>query len=129
MSNLPQHTERFLYGGGDWSLPGEDDSRCEGAAFHSPRPLFTKHVMLVKPEWFGPEPQFAYWTMAPRASLCGVCRDNLDILLQMLHATDGQLDWPIRREYGNDLRRLALRGWKWFAEHPARPAPVESSAL
>lgn len=128
MSNLPPHTERLLYSGGDWHLPGEEDADCEGALFHSPRPLFTQHTVLVKPEWWGESPEHAYWTMAPRASLCGTCRDNLDILLQMLYATDGDLDWPTRREFGNNLRALALKGWKWFADHPARPASSEAPA-
>lgn len=120
MSGLPPNTERFLYAGGDWSLPGEDDSVCEGAKFHSPRPLFVQHTPLVLREWWPETSEHAYWVWGPRAALCGVCRDNLNILLQMLHATDGDLDWAIRREFGNNLRALAHKGWSWFVDH--RPA-------
>ena len=118
MSNLPANTEAFLYKTGTWQLPGTDDRSCEGARFHSPTPLFVRDVPLVKPEWW-PEDQRRTWSW-PTAYLCGICRDNLDILLQMLKATEGNLDWPIRREFGNELRSLALKGWKWFETH--RPA-------
>lgn len=121
-SSLPANTRALLYGeGGTWHLPGEDDHPCEGAAFHSPRPLFTKSTSLVLADWWGERPmRDAPWVFAPDAWLCGTCRDNMTILLQMLHATDGELDWAIRREFGNNLRALAMKGWAWFAEH--RPA-------
>lgn len=120
MTGLPTNTERFLYAGGTWSLPGEDDTDCEGAKFHSPRPLFVINTPLVLEEWWPEDSEHAYWAWAPRAGLCGTCRDNLNILLQMLYATDGDLDWAIRREFGNTLRALAKRGWDWWIEH--RPA-------
>lgn len=127
MSALPSNTEKFLYAGGTWRLPGDEgvDTDCEGAKFHSPRPLFTQHTPLVLREWW-PEAHaedsdgIGHWVWAPKASLCGTCRDNLNILLQMLYATNGDLDWSIRREYGNVLRGLAMRGWEWFVDH--RPA-------
>lgn len=115
--SLPEHTREFLYAGGDWKLPGADDQRCEGAAFHSPRPLFVRDVSLVLPEWWGDNPEQAYWAWAPKVWLCGTCADNVNILLQMLYATDGNLDWAIRREFGNALRALAKRGWDWFVDH------------
>lgn len=123
---LPPNTHDHLYGSGPeitWSLPGDDGIPCEGAKFHSPRPLFTEEVALVRPDWW-PGVNTAP-PGAPRASLCGTCRDNLDILLQMLHHADGALDWEIRREFGNDLRALAKRGWEWFAER--RPAEQPDS--
>jgi hypothetical protein len=116
MSGLPSNIDRFLYQGGDWKLPGEDGEECVGAAYHSPRPLFVQHTMLVKREWWPEDSDQAYWVWAPKAALCGTCRDNLDILLQMLHATNGDLEWPVRREFGNALRALAHQGWTWFAE-------------
>lgn len=119
MSNLPPRTREFLFAEGSWVLPGFDDLACEGAKFHSPRPLFTTDVPLALPSW-GPGVVGA----APRATLCGTCRDNLNVLLQMLGATEGSLDWAIRREFGNDLRALALKGWHWYAE---RYRPVEAS--
>ena len=115
-SLLPPNTREHLYKAGSWRLPGSDESPCEGAKFHSPRPMFTEHVSLVKREWWPEDHPYATWVWAPKADLCGVCRDNLDILLQMLHATNGDLPWPVRREFGNVLRALAERGWAWFAE-------------
>lgn len=116
-ANLPEHTREFLYREGDWDLPGTPDMKCEGAAFHSPRPLFVHEKRLVLPQWWGESPDKSYWQWAPKVLLCGTCADNVNILLQMLHATDGDLDWAIRREFGNALRALAQRGWDWFAEH------------
>lgn len=122
---LPKNTEAFIYKGGSWILPGVDDRECEGAAFHSPRPLFVRPTRLVLEAWWDADHPHPSWAMAPDAWLCGTCRDNLAILLQMLHATDGALDWEIRREYGNLLRALALRGWQWFSEHrPAESPPT-----
>ena len=120
-SPLPPNTSAMLYSsGGDWVLPGQDDEPCEGAAFHSPRPLFTHDTPLVLKTWWSEEQQWMQ-TRAPQANLCGTCADNLNILLQMLHATVGDLDWEVRREFGNTLRALALRGWEWFAsKRPAR---------
>jgi len=95
-----------------------------GAAFHSPRPLFTTSVPLVRPEWYQPRiTRDAPWVAGPYANLCGTCRDNLTILLQMLYESDGTLDWSVRREFGNGIRALAIKGWKYFADHrPANPA-------
>jgi hypothetical protein len=127
-SLLPPHTREHLYRG-SWTLPGADDFSCEGAKYHSPRPLFVQSTALVRQQWWeGPEgerPEHAYWAWAPTAWLCGTCRDNLDILLQMLHTGNGDLDWAIRREFGNEIRALAVKGWKWFDEH--RPAGVATS--
>lgn len=55
------------------------------------------------------------WARAPRANLCGTCRDNLFVLLTMLHATNGDLDWGIHREFGNTIRALAMKGWQYCA--------------
>jgi hypothetical protein len=121
---LPQHTEALLYGAAargidvTWRLPGEDGQTCEGAAHHSPTPLFTKWTSLVLRSWWPEDATYPWWDMGPHADLCGTCRDNLNILLQMLHATEGHLDWEIRREFGNRLRALAERGWEWFAKQP-----------
>lgn len=122
---LPKNTEAYLYKGGDYHLPGEHEEACEGAVFHSPRPLFVHEQLLVDQQWWPMEIQHKVYDKAPRAYLCGTCRDNLYLLLQMLHASDGTLDWEIRREYGNLLRALALRGWQWFSEHrPAESPPT-----
>lgn len=122
-SSLPEHTREFLFREGTWHLPGEDTA-CEGAAFHSPRPLFVKDTRLVLEEWWGENPEREFWVWAPQAWLCGTCRDNLAILLQMLYATNGELDWAIRREFGNALRAHANRGWEWFTTHRPADEPV-----
>lgn len=119
---LPEKTKEMLYREGTWKLPGEDDVACEGAKFHSPRPLFCRNTRLVRQDW-----DQRLWTFAPQAWLCGTCRDNLDILLQMLYATDGDLPWEVRREFGNDLRALSKKGWDWFVAH--RPAEVSDGSL
>lgn len=124
-SLLPPHTAEMLYGGGSWRLPGDDTEGCEGSIFHSPRPLFTQNTRLALREWWPEDYPVAAWVWAPSAELCGTCRDNLNILLQMLHATNGDLDWAVRREFGNTLRALATKGWKWFEENrPADPDPA-----
>jgi hypothetical protein len=123
-SRLPPHIAEVIYGGGSWHLPGDDSGECEGSVFHSPTPLFTDAYRLAKREWWPADYPVAAWVSAPTAILCGTCRDNVDILLQMLHAADGDLSWPVRREFGNTIRALATKGWEWFVEHrPADPEP------
>jgi len=121
-SLLPPHTATYVYGLAAHSerglkLPGADERPCEGAKYHSPRPLFVEATWLVRREWWPEDAEHAHWVMAPDAWLCGTCRDNLNILLQMLHHTDGTLDWKVRREFGNEIRALAKKGWAWFEEH------------
>lgn len=99
------------------TLPGESGHGCEGAKFHSPTPMFCRETRLVPAEW---DPDFA----GPTAWLCGTCRDNLAVLQQMLYATSGTLDWPVRREFGNQVRLLAERGWKAWAQDRAEARPA-----
>lgn len=106
--SLPPNTAAVLRHG-EWDLPGDTSTECEGAVFHSPRPLFTEPTSLVPSSWM--------LDGGPEATLCGTCRDNLSVLLQMLYASDGSLDWAVRREFGNGIRALAIRGWKYFADH------------
>lgn len=117
---LPVNTQDLLYREGTWALPGEDSTPCEGAKFHSPRPLFVQPTRLTLQQW-----DERLWTFAPMANLCGTCRDNLNILLQMFHHTDGDLPWEVRREFGNDLRALAQKGWEFYSSR--RPAPATTS--
>lgn len=107
---LPPNTSTLLYGGGDWSLPGADDQQCEGAKFHSPTPLFVHDVRLVPYNWL--HELHINPGVAPAAVwLCGTCKDNLAILQQIYKATNGDVPWPVRREFGNELRALAQKGW------------------
>lgn len=66
---------------------------CEGAKFHSPRPLVVQEVPLPD---------------GKTARLCGVCRDNLRVLQELLIANDGSLPWAVRREFGNQIRSLGV---------------------
>lgn len=109
---IPEHTRNLLYASGTWRLPGDDTATCEGAKFHSPTPMFTHDVPLIPAEW-----DAAISAMhSPRAYLCGVCRDKLLILQQILAAHDGKVPWEVRREFGNEVRALALRGWDKYTE-------------
>lgn len=107
---LPEHTRALLYAGGDWHLPGDDDTQCEGSRFHSPTPLFVSTVRLVPEQW----PGQANAQSSPQVSLCGTCRDNLAVLQQILYATGGNVPWQVRREFGNTIRALADRGWRLY---------------
>lgn len=77
---------------------------CEGAKFHSPTPLVL-HETPLAPSGEG-----------PTAVLCGTCCSNLTVLQHLLAEHDGDLPWAVRREFGNLVRALALRGWR--ADHP-----------
>lgn len=76
------------------------ETDCEGARFHSPNPLVLCDVPLA------PDGQ------GPTALLCGTCADNLAVLQSLLMRLDGEVEWPVRREFGNLVRALALRGWE-----------------
>lgn len=63
---------------------------CQGAKFHSPRPLEVHRV-----------------TVNQRSILlCGVCRDNLKLLADLLDAENEPLAWPVLREFGAGIRSL-----------------------
>lgn len=67
---------------------------CEGAKFHSPRPISTVKYT------FGPY-LICY--------LCPTCYANLTVLLhlaEMQPITGEVLDWTLLREFGNQLRSL-----------------------
>lgn len=116
-SNLPPNLHALIHSGGDWMLPGITDEQCQGARHHSPRPMAVHDVLLVLPGWWADaDPRSTPWADAPRAYVCGTCHDNLIIMLRVLHATNGQAEWALRREFGNDLRALARRGWAWYVE-------------
>jgi hypothetical protein len=73
---------------------------CEGARFHSPNPLVLRKVFLA-PDGTG-----------ITANVCGTCADNLTVLQRLLVKCDGDVDWPVRREFGNLVRALAQKGWE-----------------
>lgn len=65
---------------------------CEGARFHSPQPLVTRHWKFGDYELY----------------LCLNCESKLEILLH-LEDRSGGLDWPTQREFGNQIRLIATR--------------------
>lgn len=91
---------------------------CEGAKFHSPTPLLVRAVRLCPEEW-GCENDTTVW-------LCGTCEANISVLQHLLHSTEGALSWEVRREFGNLLRALALRGWDLYVEERERDRERES---
>lgn len=103
---LPRHIEAALEGTDCSSLQGTlaVQRECEGAKFHSPKPLMV-HERTLAPSGAG-----------ETAWLCATCCDNLSVLQHLLVEHDGDLPWAVRREFGNLVRALALRGWK--ADHP-----------
>lgn len=72
------------------------ESRCQGAKFHSPNPLVLHRVTIGSEE----------------VLLCGTCQTNLEVLRHLLVHNEGELDWPVRREFGNQIRALAEREWQ-----------------
>lgn len=82
-------------------LPGTlaYEEKCQGAKFHSPNPLVLHEVAL------GSE----------QVLLCGTCQANLEVLRHLLVHNEGELDWSVRREFGNQIRALAEREWQQSA--------------
>jgi hypothetical protein len=74
----------------DGTVYARGDLVCEGARFHSPQPLLLHKVKMPK----------------RTAHLCGTCADNLVVLQALLDANDGDLAWPVRRDFGNQIRAL-----------------------
>lgn len=106
---LPTHVaeavESLLDGPPDEGEYAADGAACGGARFHSPTPL-----TLVK-VWITPGPDDDESSLV---RLCPTCAANLRILQRLLVASNGDLPWVTRREFGNDLRLLAMRGWERY---------------
>jgi hypothetical protein len=64
---------------------------CQGAEFHSPRPLQVHGYRLSNGT--------SFW-------LCGTCRDNVSVYVTLWEKTGG-FDWSIQRCFGNCVRNLA----------------------
>lgn len=71
-------------------IPADGPLACEGAKFHSPSPLLLHEIELADDR---------------KVILCGVCRDNLDVLRSLMIVRP-TLPWAVRREFGNRLRAL-----------------------
>lgn len=82
-----------------YGLPDKEDARssqhpCEGAKFHSPWPLATRH--------------WSFLDGKVAAYLCPTCEAKLEILLHLTERSRGSLTWPVRREFGNRIRNLSV---------------------
>lgn len=88
---------------------------CRGAVYHSPAPM-TVGLCWITPEPLRPK-DAEEWT----AWLCPTCAGNLRVLQDLLVAMEGEVPWPVRREFGNQVRALALNGWeRWRRERGVR---------
>lgn len=67
-----------------------NDHPCEGAEFHSPRPLRTHGYRLHNGR--------SFW-------LCLTCKDNIDVYV-FLWESQGGLPWSIQRCFGNQTRNI-----------------------
>lgn len=103
-----------------------DETVCEGAIYHSPSPLVVDLLPLADPDCWPEDIDPDLVASAPQARLCGTCRVNVALLLNLLHANDGDVAWAVRREFGNHTRALAMKGWEWFVDQ--RPAPSDAPA-
>lgn len=108
---VPPTIRSLIADAGGLRLPGilaESELACEGARFHSPRPLVVREyvvrdgaVVIVD----GPETHEAgVW-------LCGTCASNVEVMASLMAAYDGALPWAARREFGNSVRAIAESGW------------------
>lgn len=62
---------------------------CQGAKFHSPRPMVVHE----------------FTTPDKTIYLCGTCVDNVGLLRSLLKAAD--VPWTVRRCFGNNVRQVA----------------------
>ncbi len=90
-------------------LPGTlaEEIVCQGARFHSPRPLIVDEYVVAGgkvTKVVGDQQEGSVW-------LCGTCASNVEVMASLLTAYDGALGWSCRREFGNDVRAIAERGW------------------
>jgi hypothetical protein len=82
---------------------------CEGSKFHSPTPLICTKVDLRDLAENADVPSDPVW-------LCGVCSANLLIFVRLMTATEGDLEWEVRREFGNRIRDLGMKAWGYHKE-------------
>jgi hypothetical protein len=82
---------------------------CEGSKFHSPTPLVCTKVDLRDLVDNTEALSDVVW-------LCGVCAANLRIFVRLMVATEGDLEWEVRREFGNRIRDLGMKVWTYRKE-------------
>ncbi len=98
-----------------------DERKCEGSAFHSPRPLVVHEYDLCP------------WSADPqrhgKVCLCAICGEILIVYQTLLAEGDGRLHYTLTREFGNAIRRLAHRGWDLFQEERKAANPSKLPGL
>lgn len=112
MTPVPPTIARFIREAGGLALSGalvDNPTACEGAKFHSPRPLLVQEyvvtqVTLVACAGVTPQGEQTAW-------LCGTCADNVRVALALLAAHGGALPWQALREFGNSVRAIAQRAY------------------
>jgi hypothetical protein len=89
---IPGEVLRLIQGSPDLERPGipADNLSCQGAKFHSPRP------MILHP-----------FPGADRTTihLCGTCADNVRLLISLSRVAE--VPWTARRCFGNTVRKVA----------------------
>lgn len=101
----PRHTSALI-ASGTLSPPGDGTAECEGSRHHSPTPMFVHATPLISPEW-----DARLSRDSATINLCGTCQDNFVALQHILLTSKGRAPWAVRREFGNDIRRLATEAW------------------
>lgn len=88
------------------------DRECEGAKYHSPTPLIINNV-VCDPEQGFMKIGFAerYFGVMHTAWLCSTCADNVALYLQLMKKHEGETSWPMRREFGNQVRTVGDQAW------------------
>lgn len=82
------------------------DRDCQGSRYHTPTPLD------VAPYVFDTDDLCAYYGPSTAATwLCGTCAANLRVFFNLMRATDGDVPWRVRREFGNGIRRIGKMMW------------------
>lgn len=109
---IPAKVGEMLAQGDLSTIPGtlNFEDNCAGAKFHSPNPLIVQYVPLLDPVWSGAG------SLGPLVWLCSTCLDNLRVYQHLLAEHEGQLEWPIRREFGNLIRALGDDAWHQYMQ-------------
>lgn len=101
-------------------LGGAMDEPCVGSKYHSPTPLRVTPTWLsqVPYECLGHDGDDLPDPLADEAMvwLCSTCYDNLRVFCLLMLATNGGLEWEVRREFGNRIRDLGTRAWGYYEE-------------
>ena len=107
--SVPPTIARLISEAGGLLLPGvlaQGDEPCEGARFHSPRPMLVREFEATP----GGLVEVVGVTERPGTVwLCGLCADNVNVALHLLAAHDGSLPWQARRGFGHSVRSIARR--------------------